>query len=73
MATTRKRINVTIDDETYEALEKLSRIRARSISSVSFSLLQEALELQEDLYFSRIADQRLSGKEQRISHQKAWE
>ena len=72
MPTTKKRINITIDDETYAALEELSKRRSRSISSVSLSLIEQSLELQEDSHFSRIADERLTEKEERISHEKAW-
>ncbi len=73
MPTTKKRINVTIDDETYKVLEKLSEKRAKSISSVSLNLIEQALDLQEDLHFSRIADERLIKREKRISHRKVWE
>ncbi len=73
MPTAKKRINVTIDDETYKVLEKLSQKRAKSISSVSLNLIEQALELQEDLHFSRIADERLIKREKRISHRKTWE
>ena len=72
MPTAKKRINITIDDETYEALERLSHKRKQSISGVGLSLIEQALEYQEDLYYSRIADDRLSKKEKRISHDKAW-
>ncbi len=72
MPTAKKRINITIDDATYEALEHLSGKRKQSISGVGLSLIVQALEYEEDLYDSRIADQRLSNKEKRISHDKAW-
>ena len=73
MPTVKKRINVTIDDETYKVLEKLSEKRAESISRVSLNLIEQALELQEDLHFSRIADERLTKREKRVSHRKTWE
>ncbi len=73
MPTAKKRINITIDDEVYSALVELSEKRAKSISSVSLSLIETALEFQEDRYFSRIADERLERKEKRVSHSKAWE
>ncbi len=73
MPTAKKRINITIDDEVYSALVELSEKRAKSISSVSLSLIETALELQEDRYFSRIVDERLERKEKRVSHSKAWE
>ncbi len=72
MPTAKKRINITIDDETYEVLERLSDKRKQSVSGVGLSLIEQALEFQEDLYYSRIADERLSKKERRISHDKAW-
>lgn len=73
MPTAKKRINITIDDETYEALERLSIKREQSVSGVGLSLIEQALEYQEDLYYSRIADERLRKKEKRISHDKAWD
>ena len=73
MPTAKKRINITIGDETYEALERLSIKREQSVSGVGLSLIEQALEYQEDLYYSRVANERLSKKEKRISHDKAWD
>ncbi len=73
MPTAKKRINITLDDEVYTALVELSERRAKSISSVSLSLIEAALERQEDRYFSDSADKRLERKEKRVSHAKAWE
>jgi predicted DNA-binding protein len=72
MPTSKKRINITVDDETYSVLERLSSKRRQSVAGVGLSLIEEALEYQEDLYFSRIADERLDRKEKRIPHDKAW-
>lgn len=72
MPTAKKRINITVDDELYSALEKLSAHRSKSISSVSVSLLERALELEEDAHFSRVADKRLDRSERRIPHEEAW-
>ena len=73
MPTTKKRINMTVDDRTYEAPERLSGERKQSVAGVGLSLIEEALEYQEDLHFSRIANDRLSKKQKRIPHQKAWD
>ncbi len=73
MPTTKKRINITVDDRTYEALARLSGTRNQSVAGVGLSLIEEALEYQEDLHFSRIADDRLSKKQKRIPHEKAWD
>lgn len=72
MPTSKKRLNITMDDETYDVLERLSSKRRQSVSGVGLSLIEEALEYQEDLHFSRIADERLGRKEKRIAHDKAW-
>ena len=72
MPTAKKRINITVDDRTYEALERLSGERDQSVAGVGLSLIEEALEYQEDVYFSRIADDRLSKRQKRIPHEKAW-
>ena len=72
MPSAKKRINLTVDNKTYSALETLSGRKGQKISTVSLNLIQQALELQEDIYFSKVADNRLSQKQKRISHDKAW-
>jgi predicted DNA-binding protein len=73
MPTAKKRINITVNDDVYEALERLSKKRAEPVAGIGLDLIEEALEYQEDLYFSRIADERLGKKEKRIPHEKAWD
>ena len=68
----KKRISLTVDQNTYLALEILSGKRQQKISTVSSNLIREALELQEDIHFSKIADDQLSQRQKRISHKKAW-
>jgi len=72
MPTAKKRINITVDDRTYKVLEQLSSKREQSIAGLGLSLIEEALESQEDVHFSRVADARLSKKGRRIPHEKAW-
>ena len=69
--TAKKRINLAVDDSLYEELEKLKELKkAPSLSSVVLELAREALELQEDLYFDRIASERES--ENTLSHEDVW-
>ena len=71
MPTAKKRINLSVDDSLYEELEKLQNLRgAPSLSSIVIELTKEALELQEDLYFMKVAEERDSEKE--ISHKDIW-
>jgi predicted DNA-binding protein len=72
MPTAKKRINITVSDRVYEVLEHLSAERDQSVAGVGLSLIEQALEYQEDVYFSRVADERLGKKHKRIPHQKAW-
>ena len=72
MPTVKRRINITVDDDLYRSLNKLSKKEKSSLSSVSLRLIEKAVELEEDLYFSRLADERLSKKEKRVAHDKAW-
>ena len=73
MSEAKKRINLTVDDETYSTLKKLSVKKRQKISAFSMDLIQMALELHEDFYFSQEAARRLSQKFRRVSHSKAWD
>ena len=71
MPTAKKRINLSVDDGLYEELEKLKAIKgAPSLSAVVIELTKEALELQEDLYFSKLAEERKN--EKNFSHKGVW-
>ncbi|MEC9283758.1 MAG: hypothetical protein VX642_13685 [Bdellovibrionota bacterium] len=72
MPTAKKRINLTVDESLLSELEELKKLRnAPSLSSVVLELTKEALELQEDLYFSRIAEERENEKS--LKHEEVWD
>ena len=73
MPTLKKRINIVVDEKTYEILRQMSSDKEKSLSKISLELIERALEDQEDAYFSRIADKRLSQKFKKIPHEKAWD
>ena len=71
MPTAKKRVNLTIEDELYQDFEALKNLRHESsISSVILDLAKEALEINEDLYYAKIAEGRL--KEKKFSHETIW-
>ncbi len=74
MPTNKKRIQIPISDTAFKELEKLAKSRGVSISSLSQLLLEEALDLQEDVYFSKTGDSRLEelNEEELVSHKDAW-
>ena len=71
MPTAKKRINLSIDDQLYGELERLKELKkAPSLSAVVLELTRDALELQEDLYFAKIAEERRN--ERLVPHEKVW-
>ena len=74
MPTVKKRIQVPVADRVHEELKRLAKKRGLSISSLAHTLLEEALEIQEDVYFSRIADAAFEEMERDnlVSHEEAW-
>jgi metal-responsive CopG/Arc/MetJ family transcriptional regulator len=71
MPTAKKRVNLTIEDELYDEFEALKKMRKdASISSIILDLAKEALEINEDLYYAKIAKARLG--EKKFSHAEIW-
>ncbi len=71
MATAKKRVNLTIDDDLYDDLERIRDLKNEtSLANVILELAKEALEINEDLYFAKLAEGRL--KEKRVSHESVW-
>ena len=72
MPTAKKRINLTVEDELFLNLERLAKQENTSVASVSHALLERALELREDMYFSKVGEDRLKKKSKRLSHEDIW-
>ena len=74
MPTTKKRIQIPVSDTVHKELTKLAKKRGLSISSLTYDLVAEALELQEDVYFSRSGDDALEseGNGKLVGHDDAW-
>jgi hypothetical protein len=73
MPTAKKRINLTVEDDLFENLKSLAKKEKSSIASLSHALLERALELREDMYFSKVGEDRLNQKRKRISHKDIWD
>ena len=72
MPTAKHRISLSPDDRTHASLTALAKRRGQPLASVSLDLLVRALELEEDVHFSRVADTRVAQNEVRVSHAQAW-
>lgn len=69
-----KRINVTFKPSTLHAVSFLAEKEDTSLSNITQELVEQALEMRDDIYLSRIAEEaeiRAKGKE-RISAEKVW-
>ena len=69
-----KRINVTFKPATLHAVHFLAEKEDTSLSNITQELVEQALEIREDIYLSRIAEEaeiRAKGKA-RISAEKVW-
>lgn len=73
MPTAKKRINMTVEDEVFASLKKIAKKEKTSVASVSHILLEKALELQEDFYFSKVGEDRISKKFKRLTHEDVWD
>lgn len=74
MATKYRRINVSFKPKIAQALTRLSKKHATSLSHVAQELVEEALELREDIYLSKLAEEaekRAKGKPS-VSADKLW-
>lgn len=76
MATKNPRVNVTFETKTIDILNDLAKVENKSISNIIRELTNEALELREDYYFSKLAekfDKELEkGNVELYSHEEAW-
>ena len=74
MPTTKKRIQIPVSDRVHKELERLAKRRDVSLSFLAHELLEEALELQEDVYFSRVGDKALEDldEEKLVKHDDVW-
>jgi len=58
MATLKPRINITVNNEIATILKKTAKQHNKSVSKVALELIEYAIEEQEDIYFSKIAETR---------------
>ncbi len=72
MPTAKQRVNITLEDELFLVLKNMADKAKQSLSSISIDLIKKSLEREEDIYFSKVADNRLSHKHKRVVHSKAW-
>lgn len=68
----KKRLNITLPKETRMYLKKLALRENVPEATKAAELLQMALEIEEDAYFSKIADRRARKGGRAVSHKVFW-
>lgn len=72
MATTKKRINISVSKDIDESLEKLAKRDQVPQATKAEHLLRIALELEEDDVLNAIASRRDRSASRFVSHKAAW-
>lgn len=72
MSTKNPRINVTFEEMTAGLLSQLAHHEHKSVASLVRELALEALEMREDLYLSKVAEDLDKKGVKTYSHDDAW-
>jgi hypothetical protein len=72
MPTKNPRVNITLDKQHLGMLSTLAARDKKSVSATARDLVLKALELEEDLYFSRLAEKREAETKKWLSHDDVW-
>lgn len=72
MPTAKKRLNITLPEETRVYLKQLALKENIPEATKAAELLQIALEIEEDAYFSKVADLRAKKSGKSLSHRTFW-
>ena len=67
------RIHITLEPETHSLLGEVAKKSSESLSVTAASLIERALELEEDAMLSKYGDERLQNTEKWIKHEEAWD
>lgn len=72
MATKKPRINVTLEEPILAFLQNLARQENKSIARLIKELTLEALEMRDDFYLSKLAEQLDKKGTKTYGHNQAW-
>ena len=69
MTTVNPRINVTLDPQMFGFIGSLAKKENKSVSAKAAELLALAMELEEDLYYSKVCEERMKNMTHTYSHE----
>ncbi|MEY4464301.1 MAG: hypothetical protein RLZZ81_1272 [Pseudomonadota bacterium] len=67
-----KRLLVSLDEKVFNEITTLAKINKSSSSKIAKELIISSLELEEDAFFSKLADKRLEETKHWIKHEDFW-
>jgi hypothetical protein len=70
---TKKRINLSPEKKDFQFIEKIARRDNMPIAKKTMELLKLALSIEEDAYFSQLAEKRIQTPSQTLSSENFWE
>lgn len=73
MSTLKQRLNITTDQATRSVLARIAKRDRVPLATKAAQLLRFALEVEEDIVLSKIAEERLAMKVKYIPHKLAWQ
>ena len=72
MPTTHQRINLTVPPHLGSVLQRLAKRDNMAMAKKTLQLVEQALEIEEDRYFDKIAMEREKQGGRLIPHEQAW-
>ncbi len=72
MATTKKRVNISLSKELEQQVMALAERDSVPTATKITELLRQSVELEEDRLFSKIVSERRSKPGKRLSHAEVW-
>ena len=72
MATTKKRVNISLSPEMEKVLTRLAKRDSVPEATKVVELLHTALEIEEDVAFGKLAEERFKSMGKTISHKEVW-
>jgi metal-responsive CopG/Arc/MetJ family transcriptional regulator len=73
MPTDKKRVNVTLDSDLAKMIELKSKLDGKSMSQIIVEAVEEQLDLEEELAWSKVAKERREKTKSWHSHDEAWQ
>lgn len=72
MATTKKRINISVSKDIEQVINLLAKRDEVPVATKARQLIQEALEIEEDFALAKLADERFATVKKWVSHEEVW-